>query len=232
MNLNKIVSEFRGLDPKDMGSWPLVPKVATLVGAFSAILVAGWFALGQEVLDSITQEEANVEKLKGEYLEKKKLAVNLTLYKEQLAEIENSFGKLLRQLPSKSEVDNLLIEVNQSGLGRGLNFELFKPGADTVKEFYAELPVQIKVRGDYNALGFFTEDVAKLSRVITIGNVTMVADVPKETAAQKGKVVTPQAVLVNMEATLKTYRYLDEAEVAEQKRKQAEEQKAKKKGAK
>ena len=147
INLNALLDQFRYMDPNDPGAWPLLPRVTVLLVVFLAWLAAAWWFVWSDqlsALENARQEEVN---LKNDFLMKKRQAINLDLYTQQLAEMDRSFGALLKQLPNRAEVEALLIEVNQSGLGRGLQFELFRPGAEQVKDFYAELPVTLKVNG-------------------------------------------------------------------------------------
>ncbi|MFV5213489.1 type 4a pilus biogenesis protein PilO [Azonexus caeni] len=199
-----ILDDFRYMNPNDPGAWPVIPKVTVLMGVFLVILLAGWWffwsdQLGQ--LEGAGQEELS---LKDQYLAKKRQAVNLDLYTQQLAEIDRSFGALLKQLPNKSEIEALLIEVNQAGLGRGLQFELFRPGAEQIKDFYAELPVTVKINGSYHDIGAFAADVAKLPRIVTLNSISVAPLKNSET--------------LSLDATVKTFRYLDDEELAEQKR--------------
>lgn len=213
VDFRAIAEDFKTLDPKDPGAWPLGPRVVILLGMFLALLaLAGWFGwqAQYEDLDAKQQEEA---KLKDDWLNKKKQAVNLDEYRNQLAEIERSFGALLKQLPNASEMESLLIDINQAGLGRGLQFELFKPGSEVSKDFYAELPITLNVTGSYHDFGAFAGDIAKLPRIVTLNDINV-------SAAQK----SGEGLMLT--ATAKTFRYLDEEEVAAQKRK--EQEKAKK----
>lgn len=204
LDFKALGEQFKNLNPNDVGTWPLAPKLAVVVGLFLAILVAGWWFVWSDqlnVLETRHQEEA---KLKDEYVAKKKQAINLDLYTQQLNEIDRSFGALLKQLPNKTEVEALLVEINQAGLGRGLAFELFRPGAEAVKDFYAELPITVRLTGSYHDLGAFAEDIGKLPRIVTLNNITI------SPPAKDGSLV--------MDAVAKTFRYLDEEEVAKQKR--------------
>ena len=195
--------ELRRLDPKKIGSWPALPKVGVLAVALLLILFASYWFDWQHQIEQIKLEQQKEEKLRGTFLEKKKLAIDLPLYKKRLDDIEKQFGTLLKQLPGKSEMDALLIDINQAGLGRGLQFELFKPAArETTRDFYAELPITIKVTGSYHDIGAFASDIGKLSRIVTLNDVAL-------TTAKDGLV---------MDATAKTFRYLDENEVAQQRR--------------
>ena len=183
-----------------------------LLGVFAALLVAGWWFDWKSQLEELEGKQQQEVKLKDEYLDKKKQAVNLEEHRKQLAEIDKSFGALLKQLPNKAEMEALLIDINQAGLGRGLQFELFKPGKETTKDFYAELPITLKITGIYHDLGAFSADVAKLSRIVSLTNVAVVPD--------KGG-------QLKMDAIAMTYRYLDEEELAAQRRAKAAQAKAK-----
>jgi type IV pilus assembly protein PilO len=173
------------------------------VAIFLALQVGAYFLFWRSQTEQIEKGRQDVEKQKETFLEKKKLAVNLEAYKQQRVEIEQAFGALLKQLPNKSEMDALLIDINQAGLGRGLAFELFRPAEkENFTEFYAELPVNIKVTGNYHDLGAFASDVAKMPRIVLLTDLKI--DPPKEGST------------LSMEAVAKTYRYLDEEEIAKQ----------------
>lgn len=203
IDVQAVLDDFRFLNPNDPGAWPLVPKVIILIGLFMALLLAGWWFVWNGQLSSLETRQQEEVTLKDQYLLKKRQAVNLDLYTQQLAEIDRSFGALLKQLPNKSEIEALLIEVNQAGLGRGLQFELFRPGAEVAKDFYAELPVTVKINGSYHDIGAFAADIAKLPRIVTLNGVSIMP--------LKGGDLT-------LDATVKTFRYLDESEIAQQKR--------------
>jgi type IV pilus assembly protein PilO len=210
-----LLEELRTLDPKQPGNWPWPIKAGAMILVFIALQVGAYFAFWQSQMEAIDKGRNDVAKQKEVFLEKKKLAVNLDAYKQQRAEIEQSFGALLKQLPNKSEMDALLIDINQAGLGRGLQFDLFKPATtENFTEFYAELPVNIKVTGNYHDLGAFASDVAKMPRIVLLTDVKL--DPPKDG-------------VLSMEAVAKTYRYLDEEEVAKQ-RKSTKEKAAAKSG--
>jgi len=199
-----LIDDLKTLDTKQPGNWPWAIKIGAFVIIFVLIQVAGWFLLWQAQTEEIERGRTEVTKLKDVFLEKKKLAVNLEAYKQQRAEIEQAFGALLKQLPNKSEMDALLIDINQAGLGRGLAFELFKPASqENFTEFYAELPVNIKVTGQYHDLGAFASDVAKMPRIVLLTDL---------------KIDPPKDGILSMEAVAKTYRYLDEEEVSKQKK--------------
>jgi len=199
-----LIDDLRTLDTKQPGNWPWAIKVGFFVIIFVVIQAAAWFFLWKAQDEEIEKGRAEVAKQKEVFLQKKRLAVNLEAYKQQRAEIEQAFGALLKQLPNKSEMDALLIDINQAGLGRGLAFELFKPATtENFTEFYAELPVNIKVTGNYHDLGAFASDVAKMPRIVLLTNV---------------KIDPPKDGVLAMEAVAKTYRYLDEEEVSKQRK--------------
>lgn len=218
VDFGKLADDFRYMNPNDPGAWPLVPKVSVLVGLFLALLLAGWWFVWNDQLTELENKQREEETLKQQYLEKKRQAVNLDLYTQQLAEIDRSFGALLKQLPDKSEIEALLIEVNQAGLGRGLQFELFKPGQEQIKDFYAELPITVKINGNYHDFGAFAADIAKLPRIVTLNNIAIS---PVKEGGQ-----------LSLEATTKTFRYLDEEEIAKQKKAEQEKKKAEQGGKK
>ncbi|HEX7560130.1 MAG TPA: type 4a pilus biogenesis protein PilO [Usitatibacter sp.] len=197
-----LLEDLRTLDPKQPGNWPWPIKAGAFILIFIAIQALAGFFLWKDQSDAIEKGREDVAKQKETFLEKKKLAVNLDAYKQQRAEIEQSFGALLKQLPNKSEMDALLIDINQAGLGRGLQFDLFKPSEkENFTEFYAELPVNIRVTGNYHDLGAFASDVAKMPRIVLLTDI---------------KLDPPRDGVLSMEAVAKTYRYLDEEEVAKQ----------------
>ena len=201
-----VFDDFRNLNPKDVGAWPIMPRVAVLLGLFALILVAGWWFVWSDQLDALAARQQDELKLREEYVAKKSQAVNLDLYTQQLNEIDRSFGALLKQLPNKSEVESLLIEINQSGMGRGLLFDLFKPGQEIVKDFYAELPINVRLTGNYHDFGAFAGDIGRLSRIVTLNNISITAN-PQ---AKDGGLV--------MDAVTKTFRYLDDEELAAKKK--------------
>lgn len=198
------LEDLKTLNLKDIGGWPVLPKILALAALLVAVVFAGYWLdwSGQlQQLEAAKEEEA---KLRDVYLAKKKQAINLETYRQQNIEIEQSFGALLKQLPNKSEMDALLVDINQAGLGRGLEFELFKPAPnENTSEFYAELPVTIKVTGGYHDLGHFASDVSQLPRIVTLNDV-------KITMAKDGR--------LTMVCVAKTYRYLDEPEISAQKK--------------
>ena len=203
IDFQAILEDFRRLNPSDVGTWPIVPRVTILTGLFLAILIGGWWLVWKDQLDTLEAKQSEEEKLKTEFVAKKTQAVNLDLYTQQLNEIDRSFGALLKQLPNKSEVESLLVEINQAGMGRGLQFELFKPGQEVVKDFYAELPISVKLVGVYHDFGAFAGDIGRLSRIVTLNNLSIAP-------AKEGA--------LTLDATTKTFRYLDEEESAKQKK--------------
>lgn len=215
VNLNKYLEDFKHLNPKDPGTWPVLPKIAALLGILIVIPVAGHFLDWSDLLTQLETGESAEAKLKTEYLDKKKQAINLDLHKQQLREIDTQFGALLRQLPNRSQMDSLLVDINQAGLGRGLQFELFRPAAaESQREFYAELPIQVRVIGNYHDMGAFASDVGQLSRIVTLNDVAI-------DAGKDGNLV--------MEATARTFRYLDDEELAAVRKAQQAAKKAAKK---
>jgi type IV pilus assembly protein PilO len=214
LNVNAIFDEIKRTNWQDPGTWHWAPKILVLLALLIGIPVAGFFADTQGQIEQLEAGRAEQEKLKQEYLNKKKQAVNLDLHRQQLREIDTQFGALLRQLPNKSQMDALLVDINQAGLGRGLQFDLFKPAPqETMRDFYAELPIQVKVAGNYHDMGAFASDVGQLSRIVTLNDVKI--------DAQKDGSLT-------MEVVARTFRYLDDQELAAQRRATA----AAKKGAK
>jgi type IV pilus assembly protein PilO len=197
------LDDLRRLDPKKIGSWPVLPKLGVLVLALVLIVILSYWFDWQHQLEQITSERQKEDGLRTTFLEKKKVAIDLPAYRKQLDDIEVSFGALLKQLPGKSDMDALLTDINQAGLGRGLQFELFKPAAqETMQDFYAELPITIKVSGNYHDIGAFASDVGKLSRIVTLNDIAL-------TGAKDGLI---------LDATAKTFRYLDDAEIAQQRK--------------
>ena len=197
------LDDLRRLNLRDAGNWPLAPKLGVLALLFLVIVAAGAYFDWKDQYEALDKAETEETALRAQYTDKKNKAINYDLYRQQLAEIEQSFGALLKQLPNKSEMDALLTDINQAGLGRGLAFELFKPAAsERMAEFYAELPIGIKITGNYHDMGAFASDVAQLPRIVTLNDVSIAND--------KG--------VLTLDAVAKTYRYLDEEEVAKQRR--------------
>jgi type IV pilus assembly protein PilO len=217
LNLNFNLEEWKHLDPNKVGSWPVAPKVVVLLVLFLLLLGGGYWFDWSDQLKQLETERQKEETLKTAFLDKQRQAINLETYRQQLKDLEQAFGALLRQLPNKSEMDALLTDINQAGLGRGLEFELFKPEPkENFSEFYAELPISVRVTGRYHDLGAFASDVSLLPRIVLLNDIAV-------TSGKDGALV--------MDAIAKTYRYLDDDEVAAQ-RKAAREKAEKAKGAK
>jgi type IV pilus assembly protein PilO len=204
INFNALADEFKRTNWRDPGTWGAAPKIVVLLAIMVAIPVAGFFAINQGQIEELEIGRDKETRLKQDYVNKKRQAVNLDLHRQQLREIDTQFGALLKQLPNKSQMDALLVDINQAGLGRGLQFELFKPaGAESRREFYAELPIQVKVTGTYHDMGAFASDVGQLSRIVTLNNVSI-------SAGSDGN--------LTLDATARTFRYLDDDEIAEQRK--------------
>jgi type IV pilus assembly protein PilO len=198
------LDELRRLNPRDIGSWPALPKLGALLVLLVLLIVAGYFLDWSNQWDELNAARAKEDGLRSAFLDKKRQAINLDAYRKQLADIEQSFGAMLKQLPNRSEMEALLSDINQAGLGRGLQFELFKPAsAEIMSDFYAELPIQIKLIGNYHDVGAFASDVSQLSRIVTLNNLGLAPD-------KEGMLV--------MDATARTFRYLDEDEINAQRR--------------
>ncbi len=197
------LDDLRRLNPREIGSWPALPKVGALFILLLLLVFAGYWFDWQNQLDELARDRAKEQDLRTAFLDKKKQAVNLDAYRKQLAEIEESFGEMLKQLPNKSEMEALLTDINQAGLGRGLQFELFRPApAETRSEFYAELPITIKLAGNYHDIGAFASDISQLSRIVTLNDIGLSAN-------KSG---------LTLDAIAKTFRYLDDSEVAAQRK--------------
>jgi type IV pilus assembly protein PilO len=204
INLNAFVEEFKRTNWRDAGTWGAGPKILVLLGILIGVPVAGFFIFNQGQIEELEAGQLKEVKLKEEYVSKKKQAINLDLHRQQLREIDTQFGALLKQLPNKSQMDALLVDINQAGLGRGLQFELFKPAAAEMRrEFYAELPIDVKVTGTYHDMGAFASDVGQLSRIVTLKDVS---------------ITTGKDGILTMDAIARTFRYLDDDEVAEQRK--------------
>ena len=199
--LEKIGDQFRNLDPKDPSLWPSVPRFLLLFAAVIVTVVLLWYVWLNGYEEELVAEQTTEQKLKEDYKVKLTKAVNLEELKKQREQIQQYVTQLEKQLPSKAEMDALLSDINQAGLGRSLQFELFRPGQVVVKDYYAELPIQVRVTGRYHDVGAFASDIANLSRIVTLNNLTILP----------GKDGT-----LGMDATAKTFRYLDADEVAAQ----------------
>jgi type IV pilus assembly protein PilO len=206
--IKDLASQFKGLNTNDPGVWPIAPKAALLGFIFATVVGMAYFLDWKSGFEELNVGAEKELTLKEEYKQKKAKAVNLDLYRKKLADIDAAFGTLLRQLPDRSEVDRLVVDINQAGVSQGLQFELFKPALEETKmDFYAELPINIKVSGEYHRLGLFASDIAQLSRIVTLNDMNISK--------------TKEGVLT-FEAVAKTFRYLDDTEVNEQKKLAAE----------
>ena len=197
--------EVKRLNPRDIGIWPLAAKIVAVVLLILVLVGLVAYLIWVPQYEELESKEKQEITLRQEYSSKKGQAINLDLHIQQLKEVEQQFGALLRQLPSKSEMDALLSDINQAGLGRGLQFELFKPSTERLQDFYAELPVDLRVTGNYHDIGAFTSDVSQLSRIVTLNDIAIVNKDPKDT-------------ILTMEAVAKTFRYLDDEEVSKQRK--------------
>ncbi|HEX5639879.1 MAG TPA: type 4a pilus biogenesis protein PilO [Burkholderiaceae bacterium] len=198
-----LLSQFRGLTLDNVGAWPMAPRIALWLFVILACAVGGWFALWSGQKDELEQLQAEETKLKDEYKNKLQQAINLDELRKQREQVSQYVLTLEKQLPSKSEMDALLSDINQAGVGRGLDFELFRPGQTNVREYYAELPITVKVSGKYHDLGAFASDIANLPRIVTLNNMS---------------VTTGKGGNLTLDATAKTYRYLDQDEIAAQRK--------------
>ena len=201
-------SQFRGLNPNEPGQWPLLPKAAAWTFLAAIMVVLGWFLLISSADEQLEAERSKEPALKQDYRSKLAQAVNLEELRKQKLQVEEYVTQLEKQQPGKAEMDALLSDINQAGLGRGLQFELFRPGQSVVKDYYAELPISVKVSGRYHDIGAFAADVANLSRIVTLHNLTITS--VRDAKDAQG--------LLTMDATARTYRYLDQTEVDEQKK--------------
>lgn len=200
---DKLLAQFRDLDPKDPSNWPALPRYALFAGIAILFVVVLWFLwLNSSQLELKTEHEKEV-KLREEYKLKLGKAINLETLKKQREQVQQYVTQLEKQLPSKAEMDALLSDINQAGLGRSLQFDLFKPGQVAVKDYYAELPIAVRVTGRYHDIGAFASDIANLSRIVTLNSMSIVP-------AKDGS--------LTMDATAKTFRYLDADEVATQRK--------------
>jgi type IV pilus assembly protein PilO len=210
------LEDIRRLKIREVGNWPPLPRAAVLFVIFIVVLGLGVFFDWKDRWEELGHAQEEEAKLKEQYATKKAKAINYDIYVQQLKEIEQSFGALLKQLPNKAEMDALLTDINQAGLGRGLQFELFKPAAqERMADFYAELPIAVRITGNYHDMGAFASDIAQLPRIVTLNDVAIAND--------KG--------VLTMDAVAKTFRYLDEEELAKQ-RKAAKDAKDKEKAKK
>jgi type IV pilus assembly protein PilO len=195
------LDDFRRLNFREAGSWPLAAKIVILSIFALLILAAGAFFDWKDQFETLDAAKGEETRLREQYAQKKVKAINFELYVQQLKEVEQSFGALVKQLPNRAEIDALLTDINQAGLGRGLQFELFRPAAqERMADFYAELPISIRITGNYHDMGAFASDVAQLPRIVTLNDLA----------------IANNAGVLSLDATAKTFRYLDEDEIARQ----------------
>jgi type IV pilus assembly protein PilO len=212
------LDDFNNIDFKNIGSMAMPVKLVLLSIVFLILVGLGYWFLWSPEMAELDQAKAKEQELRQVFLTKKAQAIKVDAYKQQMIDIEKTFGALLKQLPDKSQMDGLLTDINQAGLGRGLEFELFKPGTETVADFYAEMPIQIKIKGNYHDIGAFATDISKLSRIVTLNDLT-IAPMNKDT---KDSTLT-------LDAVAKTYRYLDSSEIAAKKSAEMKDKKDKQK---
>ena len=224
MNLNPnidlaaIRAQFEGLRERHPGLWPPLPRIGLLALIVAAVMAIAWSLYWKGQLETRERERGEEERLRAQFVDKMKQAVNLEVLRQQKEQVSQYVSQLEKQLPSKAEMDALLSDINQAGVGRGLQFELFKPGQVSVREYYAELPISIRLTGSYHEFAAFTSDISNLPRIVTLHDLRITTpDRPPAGAARIGPLI--------MEATAKTFRYLDADEIAEQRRK-AEAEKA------
>jgi type IV pilus assembly protein PilO len=204
--LDHAASQFRNLNPSEPGQWPSLPKVASWLAAAAVVVGAGWFLVLSGANDELEASRAQEPKLKGDYRNRLTQAVNLNELRKQKLQVQEYVTQLEKQLPGSAEMNVLLSDINQAGLGRGLQFELFRPGPVQVKDYYAELPISVRVSGRYHDIGAFAADVANLSRIVTLQNLT-ITSLSRDASGN-----------LAMDATARTYRYLDANEIAEQRK--------------
>ena len=211
-NFADISRQFQGLSGRPPGLWPALPRFSLVVAEVAVIITLGYFFYWQGLIDDHDARVREESVLKDAFVDKMKQAVNLETLRRQKEQVTTYVGQLEKQLPSKAEMDALLSDINQAGVGRGLQFELFKPGSVAVKEYYAELPINVRLGGGYHDLGSFTSDVSNLARIVTLNNLNI------QREDKTGRLV--------MEAIAKTFRYLDPEEIAAQRAAKAKQQAA------
>jgi type IV pilus assembly protein PilO len=200
---SRVAAQFSGLDPNDPSLWPPVPRNLLYVAVCALVVTLLWFTWLQASDEALVAEKAREEQLRVDYRKKLVQAVNLDALKKQLEQVQQYVNQLEKQLPSKAEMDALLSDINQAGLGRSLQFELFRPGQVVVNEYYAELPIAVRITGTYHDIGLFAADIANLSRIVTLNNLSLTP-------------VREREGVLTLDCTAKTFRYLDPDEVAMQ----------------
>lgn len=203
IDFQQIAEDFRTLDPRDPGLWPIIPRLTILAFTLAGLIAVAWWFFWTPQLEELQQAKEQEVRLKEDWLNKKRQAVNLDAHRKQLEEINRTFGALLKQLPNSSEVDKLLVDINQAGLGQGLQFDLFQPLPEIRRDFYAELPIRIRITGTYHELGAFAGDIAKLSRIVTLNDIDL---------------TVARDATMTLNTVAKTFRYLDEREIAQQRK--------------
>jgi type IV pilus assembly protein PilO len=216
IDLGSIGLQFEGLRGRHPGLWPLLPRVSLLAGLVAAVMSAAWFLHWQVQISMLEASRAEEVGLQAQFVDKMKQAVNLPVLLEQKEQVARYVNQLEKQLPSKAEMDALLSDINQAGVGRGLQFELFRPAQVSVREYYAELPISIRLSGNYHDFAEFTSDVANLSRIVTLHDIRIESHLGSRQTT--GSAALPMAGPLVMEATAKTFRFLDADEIAEQRR--------------
>lgn len=206
-DLSRLTRQFRGLRGRHPGLWPALPRASLLLAVFLLAQVLGWAVYWRAQLEDLEIGEQREQKLRAEYVDKLRQAVNLEVLRKQKEQVSTYVNQLEKQLPSKAEMDALLSDINHAGVGRGLQFELFKPGQVVAREFYAELPITIRLTGGFHDLGAFTSDISNLARIVTLNNVSVQAN---EKTGQ-----------LTLDAIAKTFRYLDAEEIAQARREAA-----------
>jgi type IV pilus assembly protein PilO len=199
IDFGAITRQFDGLQGRHPGLWPALPKTLLLLAVLASLLFVGWLAYWRGLLEELETGQQQELQLRAEYTDKVKKAVNLDDLRKQKVQVEQYVGVLEKQLPSRAEMDALLTDINQAGVGRGAQLQLFKPGQVQVKDYYAELPITVKVVGNYHDLGSFSSDIANLPRIVTLNNLTIMRQ--------------SKTNLLEMDATAKTFRYLDKEEI-------------------
>jgi len=216
--LEGVKSQFQGLNPREPGQWPWLPKLTAWLATAILAAVAGWFVVLSDAASRLRAEQDREPILKGDFRSKLNQAINLGELRKQKLQVQEYVNQVEKQLPGKAEMDALLSDINQAGLGRGLLFEAFKPGQVVVKDYYAELPISVKVTGKFHDIGAFTADIANLSRIVTLHDMNLNAQVPSKESGRGSS-----SIVLTLDATARTYRYLDpnESSAQEERRKAA-----------
>ncbi|MCL2589871.1 MAG: type 4a pilus biogenesis protein PilO [Betaproteobacteria bacterium] len=215
IDFQRLQDDFRDLNFNDPGSWPVAPRVAAYVLTLAVVIALGWLFDWSDQWEELEQKQQEELQLRESWVNKKRQAVNIDEYKRQLEEINRQFESFVQQLPDKSAMGSLLSDINQVGVARGLQFDLFQPARDDIREFYAAVPVAISVTGSYNDLGEFASDIARMPRIVTIKNMVLTAAPAQAGSKGKDKAAVYDGRL-KLDATAETYRYLDEEELNRQ----------------